>query len=206
MPKVNSGLGVERRTNDIDQWGIHLNRDERTQWMRDHLGLSEKDAREQGDAINYFSHTYDDIHNDRDDYRNDLINKAIANPNAPIYTGEQFRGLSIKLKNMPAGLTPMQFIEKIIHEGEWRENGATSFSASISVARDFAESYYHNPNQIPVIIHYQGPHGMPIKHLSEFSYENEILHSQKQMKGGYDIVEHHWDGHEFHMTIKNKRK
>ena len=174
--------------------------------MRDRLGLSEKDAREQGEAIHFFSHTYDDIHNDRDNYRNDLINKAIASPNAPTYTGEQFRGLSIDLHNMPAGVTPMDFINKVIREGEWRENGATSFSASISVARDFARSYSHSPDHIPVIIHYQGPHGMPIKHLSQFPHENEILHSQKQMKGGYDIVESHWDGHEFHMTIKNKKK
>lgn len=176
--------------------------------MRDNLRLSEKDAQEQGDSIYYFTHTYDDIHWGRDEYNNNMIDKAIANPNAPIYTGQQFRGLKLLSDDMPAGVTPRQYLQRILDTGVWKENGATSFSASLHVAEDFAG--VHHPfigeNRIPVIVHYQGRTGMPIKHMSAFAHENEVLHSQKQMKDGYDIVEHHWEGGVAHITIKDRKR
>lgn len=207
MPKGDSGFAGRPRVNDIDQFGQNLSGDQRTEWMRNTLGLNEKDAQEQGNAINYFTVNYDDIHWGRDDYRNDMIDKAIANPNAPIFTGEQFRGLSLDGDNMPAGTTVRQFLQRILDTGEWKEAGATSFSASLHVAQDFAKTYISpGPNHVSVIVHYQGRTGMPIKHMSEFPHENEVLHSRRQMKNGYDIVEQHWENGVVHITIKDRKR
>lgn len=179
--------------------------------MRDTLKINEQDAKEQGDAINYFTGGgYGPIHDGSDTYYNDLIDKAIANPNSPIYTGEQFRGIKLWNSDMPTGITTREYIQTIIDKGLWSENGATSFSAHMSVAEDFGgvHGYMRGHDYTSVIIKYQGHTGMPIKHISDFEHEKEVLHSRQQMKRGYDIVDHSWssDGGTVTITIRDKKR
>lgn len=214
MPKPTSGIGDRegnrRRVNDIDFFGSHLDEDGRRQWMIDNLRLSRDDADEQAKAINYFTDTYTEIHNGEDTYRNDMIDRALDNRNAPVYSGEQYRGIRIRSNDMPNGVTMRQFIQDIINSGTWKENGATSFSATKRIAESFAGLHYSSAGRdyIPVMINYKGRHGMPIKHMSEFASEDEVLHSRKQMKGGYDIVSHRWadDGSAVYITLRDRKR
>lgn len=207
-----SGVIDRRRVGDIDAFGSEtMSRDERTAWIERTLRVSREDAERYGDSINYFTSDYESIHDGTDTYNNEQINRAIENKNAPVYSGMQWRGLHLDIENMPAGVTPRQFIEKIIRGGVWKENGATSFSASRAIAEHtFADidHWQNGPNRVPVVIRYQGRTGMPIKHMSDFTHEDEVLHSQKQMKRGYDIVDHHWEKNNtvVYITIADKRR
>ena len=218
MPKQYSGLGRDTgganqpQVNDIDLFGSHLDEDERTEWMQDYLGVDESEARTMQDAINHFTYDYEDIHWGRDEYRNDLIDRVLEHPNAPVYSGEQYRGLHFDAVDMPKGVTPRQAIEKILKSGVWKEEGATSFSASHHVAADNFASVNHSMNngvdRIAMVITYKGRTGMPIKHMSDFASENEVLHSRKQMTKGYDIVDYNWrsDGGAVFVTIADRKR
>ena len=59
------------------------------------------------------------------------------------------------------------------------------------------------------MVHYSGGQsGMPIKHMSSLPYENEVLHSGRQMRDGMKITNHVWtnDGKELHLYVDDKRK
>ena len=207
-----SGVIDWRRVGNINAFGEdEMSRDERTAWLQRTLKVGREDAQRYGDSINYFTSNYESIHDGTDEYNNAQINAAIENRNAPVYSGVQWRGLHLDAENMPAGVTPRQFIENIIKGGVWKENGATSFSATRRIAEEnFAgvSSYSNGPDRVPVVIQYQGRTGMPIKHMSDFSHEDEVLHSQRQMKRGYDIVEHHWAKNNtvVYITIADKKR
>lgn len=191
--RVSRSASTHPKVTDINQFGENLNGDQRRDWLMNHLGVSESEAQQGQKTIYHFTGGgFGDMHKDIDKAGNDVIDSIIGNPNSPVFDGIQFRGLSIEPGDMVAGVTPRQFIENIINGGVWREQGATSFSATRSVADDFAGWHSTGDHVSMVLIYENGTTGMPIKHMSMFSYEDEVLHSRQQMKNGYNITGHQW--------------
>lgn len=179
---------------DINTYGENIGKEARTEWLLNRLNTNEAQAQLDEETVwSFTGGGFDDMHWDRNTAGNDVIDAIIDNANSPVYVGEQFRGLKIRESDMKNGVTPEQFIKNIINSGVWTEPGATSFSASSSVAESFAGWNGSHDGYISVVVKYpNATTGMPIKHLSRFSYEDEVLHSRKQMKKGYAIQQTQW--------------
>lgn len=221
MAKAYSGLGQETGganhpgVNDIDQFGHDLGHEERTKWLMENLGVSRSLAESANSAIyDYTLDAYDVIHSGEDD-RGLTIDDIIHNPNAPVYTGAQYRGLFITQDGLDeftgGGMTPREYLENILKTGVWKEPGVSSFSASQGVAMNFGKfnNSWKEKDSVSVMLHYtNGKSGMPIKHLSQIPGEDEILHSGEQMREGMDIAEFRWyngpKGLELHITVTDK--
>lgn len=222
MAKAYSGLGQETGganhpgVNDIDQFGRDLGKEARTKWLMDNLGLSRDEAEMGQETIyDYTLDTYEAIHSGDDMLRGNIIDGIIHNPNAPVYTGEQWRGIFVSQDNLDeftgGGITPVDYLWNIIQTGTWKEPGVSSFSSSKSTARSFAkaDNKWRTKGDVSVILYYtDGKSGMPVKHLSQLPGENEILHSGAQMRNGLDIKEYKWynknNGVELHITVTDK--
>lgn len=171
-----------------------MSEDSRVQWFKDTLQTNDAQANtDQSTIWDFTGSGFTDMHTNVNTEGNDVIDAIINNPNSPVYVGDQFRGLKIWGSNMESGVTPEQFIKNIIKGGIWREEGATSFSASEDVANSFAAWNNDQSGYVSVKVKYVNPTtGMPIKHLSKFSYEDEVLHSRSQMTNGYNIINSKW--------------
>lgn len=185
-----------------------MNEDSRVQWFKDTLQTNDAQANtDQSTIWDFTGSGFTDMHTNVNTEGNDVIDAIINNPNSPVYVGDQFRGLKIWGSNMESGVTPEQFIKNIIKGGIWREEGATSFSASEDVANSFAAWNNDQSGYVSVKVKYVNPTtGMPIKHLSRFSYEDEVLHSRNQMTNGYKIVKSKWSsgGKKVEITIADR--
>lgn len=190
--ELNTGRKSKQHT-DPDARGPSI---DSIEWFRNNMGMSIADARRAADTVLFFSRGGDNfMHNNLDEgngkANNKIIDAVIDNPMSPTYSRQQFRGLLFK--NADFNGDAATAVRSIISNGKWAENGASSFSASFSVARRFARwSGMFNNSGVSVILHYTGGDGMPIKHLSSFPSEDEVLHSRKQMTSGYRIVNHRW--------------
>lgn len=184
---------------DIDYYGdVHVPID---QIIADGeaMGLSHADAVAGANSIQYFTGGgYHSVHNGSDTKRNDDIDKWVEHPNAPIYTGTQYRGMTVSEDTAKA----------ILNSGIYRDTGATSFSASESEAKSFASiSSSHNYGSwedVHVLVTYAGgKRGMPIKHISHFPWEDEVLHSRSDMQKGFKITGYKWaaGNHELYITV-----
>ena len=180
---------------NINAYGDHrLDEPDRVEWLRNTLNTSNSQAEKNEETIYSFTGGgFKAMHNNTNKAGNDIIDAVIDNPLSPVYVGQQFRGLKIYASDMEKGVTPEQFVNNIIKGGVWSEQGATSFSASRGVANSFAGWNGNQNGYISVIVHYpKATTGMPIKHLSRFDYEDEVLHSRKQMTNGYNIINSQW--------------
>lgn len=224
MAKAYSGLGQETGganhpgVNDIDAFGKNLGHDGRVKWLMDNVGLSKQEAERGADTIyDYTGSGYDEIHNGTDKEGGDIIDAIIHNPNAPVYTGSQYRGIFVSQDNLDyftgGGITPREYLENILKTGVWKEPGVSSFSSNIQTAFSFGKFDYQwkTQNDISVLIVYDnGKSGMPIKHMSGLPGENEVLHSGKQMRDGLDIVQYNWVdggkkfGQQLRMVVTDK--
>ena len=217
MPKTRSGLtGSDRpRIGDIDTLGEKLGREGRIAWLMG-LGVDRKQAEAAEKVMTDYSEgDYDVIHDGTNKAANDIIDAILDNSKAPIFTGEQFRGVYVSpdAAKKFGGTTPREYLNYIISTGEWKEPGATSFSATQSVAEDFGKFYLDKRlnGGVSVLLSYRsGRSGMPFKHLSSFPGEDEVLHSGKQMHDGMKIVSHEWkDGYrglELYLVLDDKKK
>lgn len=227
--KTSSGLGRRDgrregnhpKVNDINQFG-EMNRGriapevarstdwagsigsspEAIKWFQDNMGMNAADAEKAANIFLKYSKRGDTpLHNDTDKAGNDLLDKIIHTGNAPVYSGNQFRGMHITglaLQTRGVNVTPEQYIQGIIKGGVWKDAGATSFSASERVAHGFANSQSVRPGDASVILHYEaGKSGFPMQHLSSYPGEREVLHSRAQMRKGMKIASS--------RTEKNKR-
>ena len=189
------------------------------QWFKDTMGMDDKTARESAEAFLYFSH-----HGDYEAHRNigkgvktnDLLDRAIEAPNAPVYTGVQHRGLLLtkddiaKTLGTKRAVSPREYINTIISSGVWKEPGATSFGTSgYDSAKSWAKVLYpHTDGEVSVIVEYAGgKSGFPMAHLSRYPGEREALHSRKQMRKGMPITGHKWssDGKLVTIYVTDKR-
>lgn len=190
---------------DIDTYGWDLYDSERRQWYSDTLNVDDLRAQIYNDTVYGFTgNDFRAIHRNENETGNNIIDDIIDNPNSPVYADTQFRGLKFFGES---GLTPRQEVEAILASGIWKEPGATSFSASRHVANDFASWDSTSSSSVSVVVVYSNPTtGMPIKHLSRFAFEDEVLHSRKQMTNGYAITGSQWsaDGRRVEIYIKDR--
>ena len=177
---------------DINAFGENrLPQDERIQWLQNTLNTSSDQAiNDEATVWNFTGGGFTAMHNNTNTVGNDVIDAIIDNPTSPVYVGTQYRGLKFYGKH---GKTPQEGLNALINGGVWTEKGATSFSAKKSVAEGFAGWHGNSGSYVRTVVVYQNPTtGMPIKHLSRFDYEDEVLHSRKQMTNGYKITSHQW--------------
>ena len=218
--------GNHSRVNDIQQWDdynedrIALNvsnssddedmigaSQKSIDWFKNNMGMSDYDAAEAAEIFLEYSRRGDTpLHENTNVEGNDLLDKIIHARNAPVFSGEQHRGIYIDqdvLKKLGAGnITPVEYMQRIIQSGRWKEPGATSFSASESIARSFARVSYSGAGEVSVLIHYSGGRsGFPMRHLSSFPGENEVLHSRRQMRNGMRIRRHKTERSSYGGTI-----
>lgn len=208
---ASSGVSATHpQVSDIDAYGV-LNQgrksiqhssggdgpsDESVQWFMDNMGLNHDDAYRAADVFLFYSRGGDSfMHNDLDEgngkINNGIIDNVLDNPMSPIFANDHHRGLFFYDSNF--GGNARNAINDILSGGVWRENGATSFSSSLETAHSFGKwSASDYLNGVAITIHHPGGSGMPMKHLSSFSSENEVVHSRKQMKKGMKIKRYKW--------------
>lgn len=163
------------------------------------MGMSPHEALESAQTIvDYTGSAYHDIHSGSNKAGNDAIDRWIENPNSPVYTGPQYRGMEMSMADANA----------ILSKGVYAEKGATSFSAKKSVAEVFAGIWSHKypaaSNVVHVMVQYNGgKRGMPIKHMSKCTNEDEVLHSGASMKKGFNITSYKWaaGNKELYITV-----
>ena len=218
--KDRSGLGGEEgnhpRVSDIDALGKYLSTEQRTKWIQDITGMSKAEAEEAAHLMNSYSEDlYDEIHDGSNEDANRIIDSIIHNPNAPVFTGVQYRGVFVSTYNLKnfSSLSPREYLDNIIKSGVWREPGASSFSADKSVARDFGgfDRSSRDSDSIAVMVTYKGgKSGLPFKHMSSLPREDEVLHSGRQMREGMSIVKHEYiqgkTGTELHIEVDDLKK
>ena len=209
---------------DINQWG-DLNRNrissfddrvpgaagstrEAVQWFGDHMGMTPAKAKEAADMFLYFTYHGDyEMHRNigKGVHGNDVLDKVVGAPNAPVYTGQQYRGLVISRaglkKYIGIDVNPRDYINSVIKSGVWRETGGTSFTTSSSTANLFGSDVGYG--DVKVVVSYKGKTGFPIRHLSHYPGENEVFHSRAQMTKGYRIANSTWSGDTVYIDIKD---
>lgn len=113
----------------------------------------------------------------------DRLNALIDSPNSPVYAGDTFRGMHIPTDSIPA-------FEEKLKTGRWTESGISSFSAKESVAEHFTTFQLGLKNRAYVIIKNVGhSKGMPAKHLSRHTDEDEVIMSSSTMRKGMKILD-----------------
>ena len=203
-----SGLRRRPRVSDINAFGAYLKREDKISWLKKHHSktLSDEEAEATIDAaVNYSEVGYKKIHNGQSPSETRLIDAMIEDPSTPVYDGDTYRGIQIFPSKI--GMDPKEYIENIIKTGVWREPGVSSFSSTRDVAEDFGgflDHYSSYDDSIHVMIINRGrSKGMPFKHISNHSGENEVLMSSKTMLRGLKIVGYSVakDGREYYIEV-----
>ena len=196
---------------DINAFGGYLSKSEKIDWlMKNHSeSLTEDEAEAIINAAEYYSSMgYHNIHTGKDVKNQKLIDKMLDDPKAPVYGKNSYRGMDIDTHDTN-GKDPKQYIMEVINSGVWKEKGISSFSASKNVAMgsyfgNFGASNPSNPNRIHVLLTYKGHTvGMPFKHISECTSEDEVLMSSTVAKKGWKITKWHTNkgGNEFFIDL-----
>lgn len=179
--------------------------EESIKWFVDNMGLSRDEAYRAADTFLFYSRGGDKfMHNDMDEgngkANNAVIDRIVDDPRSPVFASEHYRGLHFDDSDF--GGNARGAIMNILSSGVWRENGATSFSASLDIAHNFGGwSSADYRNGVSITIHHPGGSGMPMKHLSSFAHEDEVVHSRKQMKKGMKILRHKWSDNKKRIDI-----
>lgn len=207
MAKGSSGGVVSHPiVNDINHFNPYMDTKEKVDWLKAHhsKSLTEQEAKDTIDAAeNYSMSGYSKIHNGKSPKETALIDAMIEDPNAPVYSGKQYRGIHVSTSDL-GGQDPKEWIENIIKGGVWKEPGVSSFSAKKSTAMGFGHFGHNHPGEISILITNHGKTtGMPFKHISECTSEDEVLHSAKQMLAGIKITGYHTNkaGNEYFIEV-----
>ncbi len=207
MAKGGSGGIVSHPiVSDIDHYKPYMDTQEKVDWLKDHHSktLTEQEAQATiAAAENYSLSGYSKIHNGKSPKETALIDAMIEDPKAPVYAKTQYRGIHVSQSDL-GGQDPKAWIEDIIKTGVWKEPGVSSFSATKSTAMSFGHFGYNKPGEIHILITNHGKTtGMPFKHISECTSENEVLHSAKQMLAGIKITGYHTNkaGNEYFIEV-----
>ena len=197
MAKGKSNVVSHPQVNDIDMFGANIPKSKKITWVKMYTGMDHKEAQKAVSTMESYSGSgYHSIHNGSDQAANDLINKVIDSPKTPVYSGKQYRGIHVSLgfaKNKGAG-SVQEYLDTIVQSGVWSEQGATSFSTTKKTAMSFGNFGYSDKDNVSVLVTYKGGKtGMPFKHISKLSSENEVLHSQTDMMKGKKITKAYWN-------------
>ena len=197
MAKGKSNVVSHPQVNDINMFGANIPKTKKVAWVKMYTGMDQAEAKEAVKIMEDYSGSGSTpIHNGSDQHANDLINKVVDSPKTPVYSGKQYRGLTVSLgfaKNQGTS-SPQEYLDGIVSGGVWTEKGATSFSASKKTAMNFGSFGYGTKDSVSVLVTYKGGKtGMPFKHISKLSSENEVLHSQNDMVKGKKIVKAYWN-------------
>lgn len=217
MAKGTSGGIVNHpKVTDIDQFGKYLSYEEKVDWLK--KTITDKSVQANADKIikkaeSYSLDGYHAIHDGSDKKGNGLLDSMIESPQAPVYDKTQYRGLNIYKSWL--GMSPKEWIENVIAKGIWTEAGVTSFSASKDTAMYGFGGFQKGPHShsdpndhIHILITNKGhTHGMPFKHISKISSENEVLQSQKTMLKGMKIIGWHTNksGDEYFIDVDDSQ-
>lgn len=129
----------------------------------------------------------------------DMIKEHVENVeeyirNAPKWEGETFRGLGLSKDDL----------ESVLNSGTIQNGALTSWSSSIKVAEEYARENGRIPGRVKVILHCTDQKmGTPIKHLSHYTREDEVLCSSKSE---YKILRHEEIGDVTHIYLKEVTK
>lgn len=121
----------------------------------------------------------------------ELIDRVLGGKNAPIYKGEIYRGLDY-------GGSEAE-LRKIIKSGQWTETGITSFSSDVGTAKSFAHASWFSADGISVILRVpagKNLSGVPFRHLSKISSEDEVLMPSSVKDRGWTIKNAKWTTNE----------
>lgn len=195
---------------DINAFGSYNSHKDKIDWLKAHHSEPLSDA--EADAIisaaeHYSNGGYGAIHNGKSKKEQDLIDKMINDAKAPVYGKNVYRGLAIT-KGDTHGMDPKQYVMNIINAGVWKEPGISSFSATKTVAMgglfgEFGSSNPSNKDKVHILITYKGHKtGMPFKHISVCSSEDEVL-MPSSIKKGLKITKWHTNkaGNEFFIDV-----
>ena len=213
MPKEKSGGIISHPVvNDIDWVEPYMSTDQKKEWLKNTMSveLSDQEINDTIDAAeNYSMSGYTAIHNGNSPKETALIDAVIEDPNAPVYGKTQYRGIHVSKSDLN-GQDPKEWVEDIIKTGVWKEPGISSFSSSESTAKSFGHfnSDYDDDDEVHILIINDGHMtGMPFKHLSECTSENEVLHSSKQMLNGMAITGYYTqNGNEYYIHVDDSKK
>ena len=181
---------------------------ERIEWVKNITGVDDMEAQKIVEACKHYSlGGYRDIHNGNNAKEEALIDFLINHPNVPQFMGKTYRGVHIK--SDLHGMTADEKIMSIINGGVWKEPGITSFSIDRSTAEDFADVSGTSKNTSKtgprsVILESDNKSGMPFRHLSNLSYENEILMPSSVKHRGWDIQSWRREGNTYILKVKER--
>ena len=161
---------------------------EKVDWMKSVTGASEYESDLMTQATyDYTGSYYDAIHDGSDTDRIQQIDKFLNNPNVPIYSGTTYRGVTI-YPPKDKSKTAYEVARQLISADTWKEPGITSFSTEISIAKGFAGSSSNPAAKVGiVVVNEQNLSAVPVKHLSKFFGENEVLHPSSIKDRGFKI-------------------
>lgn len=215
MAKGGSGGIVSHPiVSDIDHFKPYMDTQEKIDWLKDHhsKALSDEEAAAIIDAAeDYSDGGYGSIHNGNNADATKKIDAMIEDPKAPVYGKTTYRGIHVSKADLN-GQDPHEWIENIIKSGVWKEPGVSSFSASKQTAMSFghfSKSKAGNKNEIQILITNHGhTKGMPFKHISVCTSENEVLQSSKTMIAGMKITGFHTNkaGNEYYIEVDDSVK
>lgn len=121
----------------------------------------------------------------------ELIDRVLGGKNAPIYKGAIYRGVDYSGSEAE--------LRKIIKSGQWTETGITSFSSDAGTAKSFAHANTNWSEGISVILRVpagKNLSGVPFKHLSNISSEDEVLMPSSVKDRGWTIKNSKWTTNE----------
>ena len=194
---------------DINQFGGAQPTSNKIDWLKNMMSkkLTHNEYASIIDAAeDYSDGDYKPIHKGKKPEKTKLIDQMIDDPNSPVYGKNSYRGLCVTSSKI-GGQDPIAWIQNVIASGVWKETGVSSFSASKSTAMSFGafgSSYSGNKDVIHILITNKGhTTGMPFKHISLCSSENEVLQSSTTMKKGMKIIGWHTNkaGNEFFIDV-----
>ena len=199
---------------DINHYNPNMYTNEKIDWLKNHHSkqLSSKEA---ADIINaaeaYSDGDYGAIHKGKSPKKTELIDAMIEDPKAPVYGKTTYRGIHVSKSDL-GGQDPHKWIEDIIAGGVWKEPGVSSFSATKQTAMNFGHFSPYNggkKDEIQILITNHGhTKGMPFKHISVCTSENEVLQSSKTMLAGMVITGYHTNkaGNEYFIEVDDSIK
>lgn len=214
MAKGGSGGIVKHPVvTDINFVDPYMSTSEKEEWLKQNSSkkLTDKEASATIKAAEHYSLSgYHSIHWGNSPDETAKIDSMIEDPKAPVYGKNSYRGIMVTTSSLAThGVTvsAKDWVMNIINSGVWKEPGVSSFSATKSTAMSFGHFGSSNPvnqDKIHILITNKGhTKGMPFKHISECTSENEILQSSKTMKSGMKIIGWHTNkaGNEFFIDV-----
>lgn len=166
-------------------------------------GLTQEERTEAVKALEHYSTTgYHAIHKSNPDNSTkvareiELIDRVLGGKNAPIYKGAIYRGV-----NYGDGEAALR---NTIKNGLWTETGITSFSSRESAARSFAAAGSNKTDGISVVLRVspgKNLSGVPFRHLSKFSSEDEVLMPSSVKDRGWTIKSAKWTTNEYGRKV-----